>query len=445
MRRLVIGVISFAVWLATFTVSPVFAATANYTLTPAVASTTYNSVAKYDPVTAHLMLFSASSLIPQTDPGLSWLPASPDFDIDLSTARPTPGVYTATWGDSPLNVANVVIGSNPKVQGSRVLVLVPDYTWAAYNEIGGGSFYASNPYPAHTAESLDRPFNTNSHLAHLPANNPIKFLSDWAGGAVDVAAQSDVINLQYNLAAYHVLVLYGHDEYWTPELRSAIDGAVSNGSNLLNLSGNTGYRDVSVSNRAISVTESGSQNNTLTRLGLRTLALTRVIYLGKPTFDFLVGRSENSMGKILKLAYQNGFPRSKALSLHPKNSVQKFSRILVLVKNDPLFAGVPKDRYGFVSGGTASLMQGEIDGIPMTPKWKIAHSSWFRFTKSENVVVLAGTWRGANVKPVGVIVRSTLGRGRIITIGSISWTSAMVSGDTAAIRITKNALNLLSR
>jgi hypothetical protein len=414
-----------------------------YTLTPAITGTSYNSVARYQPGSAHLTLFGATSLIKRTDPDLSWLPVQPDFDINLSAKRPTPGVYTVTWGGLPRNVANVIIGSKPTAKGSKILILVPDYTWTAYNPTGGGSFYNGKPYPAHSAESLDRPLNKIFKVpSHDPANNPIKLLSNWAGSAVDVAAQSEVIDLKYDVAKYSVIVLYGHDEYWTPALRVAIENAISEGSNLLNLSGNTGYRDISVDNRAISVTESGSEA-ALNRLSWRMLGLARIIYLAKPTSNFLIGQSDNSMRKNLKVAYRNGFPVSTTLSGHPKRAVLKFNRLLVLAKNDSIFAGVLQDKNGFITGGTASLVQGEIDGIPMTAKWKIIQP-WPRYTKSGNVKVLAGSWQGPKIKPVGIIVRSTFGLGRVITIGSISWVAAMIAKDSSALLITHNALIDLS-
>jgi hypothetical protein len=413
-----------------------------YTLTPPVVATTYNSISRYDPFTDHLALFSATSLIKQTDPRLSWLPALPDFEINLSENRPTPGIYTVSWGKSPQNVAIAVIGSKPTEQKSKVLVLVPDYTWSAYNRTGGGSFYSGKPYPAHSAESLDRPLNAIHEVpVHDPAKNPIKLLSKWAGGAVDVAAQSDVVHLKYSISKYSVIVLYGHDEYWTPELRLTIENAVLKGSNLLNLSGNTGYRDISVHNRAISVVESGSENE-INRLGWRMLNLARVVYAGKPTSNFLIGQSNVSMRKILKAANKRGFPESKELSLHPKNAILKFQRLLVLTKNDSLFAGVSKDKNGFVTGGTAALVQGEIDGVPMTEKWKIIQP-FPRYIKSGNVQVVAGSWQGPKIKPVGIVIRSTFGRGKVITIGSISWVSAMVAMDISALQITKNALTEL--
>ena len=87
---------------------------------------------------------------------------------------------------------------------------------------------------------MDRPVVISSY--QCPGYNLLAFL-DIHNIGWDIIKQSDIDFFPelYDLRDYQRLVIYGHDEYWTPNIRKKIEQAVRSGTHLVNLSGNTAW------------------------------------------------------------------------------------------------------------------------------------------------------------------------------------------------------------
>jgi len=131
---------------------------------------------------------------------------------------------------------------------SDVLVVLATSTWAAYNLHGGTSLYEDDePSPSNAAHrafrvSYDRPFSQGYGTGTLLSNerSAISWLESQPlrisyATAEEFEAADDI------LEDTKVVVLPGHDEYWTQLRRERTDAAVSRGVSLLLLSANTGY------------------------------------------------------------------------------------------------------------------------------------------------------------------------------------------------------------
>ena len=131
---------------------------------------------------------------------------------------------------------------------SDVLVVLATSTWAAYNSYGGTSLYEDDePSPSNAAHrafrvSYDRPFEQGYGTGTLLSNerSAISWLESQPlrisyATAEEFEAADDI------LEDTKVVVLPGHDEYWTQLRRDRTDAAVSRGVSLLLLSANTGY------------------------------------------------------------------------------------------------------------------------------------------------------------------------------------------------------------
>jgi hypothetical protein len=175
-----------------------------------------------------------------------------------------------------------IVRPDPATPKAALLQVASTGTWAAYNDWGGSNFYEGITGPAGVqfspVVSLARPFSRG--FAWLPEGAPRiplptppppgaipryphmewayangfskKYASaGWAsydrhflrwaearGINVEMIAQHDLQTRPELLSAYPCVVFVGHDEYWTWEMRDAIDTYVDNGGRVARFAGN---------------------------------------------------------------------------------------------------------------------------------------------------------------------------------------------------------------
>ncbi|MBV1856194.1 N,N-dimethylformamidase beta subunit family domain-containing protein [Catellatospora tritici] len=145
------------------------------------------------------------------------------------------GRAASTVADSPdADVHFVVRGTGD----AEVLVSVPFLTWQAYNragEPGQGLYYAEEPTRA-ARVGFDRPGGGP------PPQEWEHGLIRWLPGSglrVAYCANLDLHDQPELLARHRVLVVNGHDEYWTWEMRDHVEAYVRGGGNLAVFGANT--------------------------------------------------------------------------------------------------------------------------------------------------------------------------------------------------------------
>ena len=108
---------------------------------------------------------------------------------------------------------------------------------------------------------LNRPFYRTEHLvagelrlAHwLEVNNkPYSMLTDW-----DVTMINDVLDP----AAFKTVIISTHSEYWSPQMYNAVKTYLDKGGNVISLSGNTCYWDVTLTGGAHPTLEKNLNHN----------------------------------------------------------------------------------------------------------------------------------------------------------------------------------------
>lgn len=128
-----------------------------------------------------------------------------------------------------------------KTAAAKVLVQVPVTTAQAYNNYGGKSLYGYNSSSgvAATQVSFDRPFTDPWNLAFDRWQAPfIRWLAK-NGITADFCTSIDLHRDPTVANGYALLLLAGHDEYWTRAMRSRLDTFVAAGGNAGIFSGNT--------------------------------------------------------------------------------------------------------------------------------------------------------------------------------------------------------------
>lgn len=171
--------------------------------------------------------------------GCRW---SQTFAVKI-TKEWTPGVYVAEFSVAKGN-KQIVFCVQPEVPGSysKICLKLTVNTWQAYNTFGGKSLYdnAADNVKASPKVSFARPFNDTYGTAPYFRWED-KLVSWLASHCIPFEVTTDV-ELYKNpnvLDPYKVLIIAGHDEYWSRPERDQVDQFVSRGGNLMILGGNT--------------------------------------------------------------------------------------------------------------------------------------------------------------------------------------------------------------
>src|SRR5579862_3714728 len=146
----------------------------------------------------------------------------------------------------------VVVRSASSLRASLILVQVPVNTWQAYNQWGGRSLYDFPPSGYSLQQcagcglgrsyrvSFERPYGT---YANSPLWWEIQLVRFLEREGYDVSYQTDVDTDAdpASLLRHQLVIVAGHDEYWTLGMRSAFDTALARGTNLAFIGSNDGY------------------------------------------------------------------------------------------------------------------------------------------------------------------------------------------------------------
>ena len=132
----------------------------------------------------------------------------------------------------------------PPTRAAPILVQVPVNTWQAYNPWGGKSLYDSLSIDGRANRvSFNRPTPTNFMQ---PLEWEIQLVRFLEREGYDIAYQTDVDTHRdpASLLRHRLVVVNGHDEYWTSEIRGAFDSARDASTNLAFMGANIGYWQV---------------------------------------------------------------------------------------------------------------------------------------------------------------------------------------------------------
>ena len=169
-----------------------------------------------------------------------------------NTANWTTGEYVAeyTLGSAPNFTARyspfVVRSSAPQSSASSILVVVPYNTYLAYNKWGGTSAYENTTsgsfHLAHaTKVSFNRPFD-RKHWSYWDL--PLLHFLEREGYDVSYVSDTDVDANPNILLNHRAVIVSGHSEYWTKNMRDGFDAARDQGTNLLFAGANDAYWQV---------------------------------------------------------------------------------------------------------------------------------------------------------------------------------------------------------
>lgn len=166
--------------------------------------------------------------------GLNWGSA---YTIGIPSSWNS-GIYEVSFNNGKGSYSEfVAIKSNQPGSYSKILVLDSLPTKIAYSPIGGKSMYAFNSIngQASAEVSMERPTGRGQWAEHR------EFVSwlDKKSIPYEAASMMDLQRDPTLLNHYNLVILVGHNEYWTKEMRAGWDSYLAAGGNGAIFSGNT--------------------------------------------------------------------------------------------------------------------------------------------------------------------------------------------------------------
>jgi N,N-dimethylformamidase beta subunit-like, C-terminal len=129
-------------------------------------------------------------------------------------------------------------------QRSAILVQAAVNTWQAYNRWGGMSLYkdagGASCKGVCTHVSFNRPYDLSTP-PQWTFELPLVHFLEQSGYDVSYVADTDIDRDPSELLRHRLVVVAGHDEYWTKAMRDGFDRARALGTNLAFMGANTGY------------------------------------------------------------------------------------------------------------------------------------------------------------------------------------------------------------
>lgn len=391
---------------------------------------------------------------------------------------------------------------------ARILLVAATSTWIAYNDWGGANHYVGDGVPGGLPFaprlSLHRPFARGfisqpvgaPRKPHafkvgpeaVPRYPPIEFAytrglskfysnAGWAtyerpfcvwaeqhGYRLDYATQIDLHNDADLLSPYACVVLIGHDEYWSWEMREALDRYVDRGGNVARFGGNFLWQ--------VRLEDHGA-----TQVCYKELAGTHDPVMGTDRQRRVTACWEDELVDWPG-AQSLGLNGAYGIYAHVGGQVPRGSGGFTVYRPDHwAFAGTDV-YYGDVLGGDARAFGYEVDGLDYTFEDGLPYPT-FRDGAPRSVDILAmglafntEAMRGAageisyygDTAPQlarlryredtpdararasrgsGMIVTFDRGRGTVFNAGSCEWVAGLQAGDFAVGRVTRNVLDRL--
>lgn len=187
--------------------------------------------------------------VPQASGATRTVAASWQPSMEVSTRGWPEGAYlirlTSDAGDQryvPLTVRSA------RTAGKLVLVNAVG-TWQAYNTWGGHSLYygpgGKDDYASRSlAVSCDRPYDRDGAPLFTTYEQPAVALAEKLGLPLAYVTSMDLDREPELLRGAHGVVSLGHDEYWTPAMRSRVTAARDAGTNVAFLGANACFRRI---------------------------------------------------------------------------------------------------------------------------------------------------------------------------------------------------------
>ncbi len=377
--------------------------------------------------------------------------AAYSFSISIPTANLPQGLYecrlVASDGKTSSGIYFNLRPDEASIKNLDALVILPTFTWQAYNDIGGGSFYTAHVGPNRKV-SLKRPIAVEGLHSAKGAIPLLKTLRD-EGYNVACIDSLDLHKRAVKLSLAPVVILVGHDEYWSARMRKQIDGYIRGGGSVVVFGGNTCWWRVSVRGGEISVLKGKRWGRTKKHRRGKAVGRRRFDQWFRPHIatpeEATFGSSYRFGGYSLERVVKSGPLRLKALiETSSAEDIDRARAMVVTRKDHPVFAGITLPADGRF-GGEVPIVHGEIDAVRLDGNGHIDRTICPHVPKEARVLatgrVVSSQIQPTGTPEVGIVVESRIGRGLVLNFGSFGWWLGIYKNDPAVKRVLINAIN----
>ena len=373
---------------------------------------------------------------PLSAPIFAQLPASStdrgaDYSarIDLETEGLAPALYECVlFDDAGKSSQDIHFNVKPRLyDGYDLVCVLPTFTWQAYNRIGGGCFYDTDPHHRLTV-STQRPISRkidNSSTGALP------FLSLFSRSRIRYCC-IDSWDLHHGLfpaGAAPVMALLTHDEYWTDEMRGAVDSFLEQRGTLLILAGNVCWWRIKVRGTRLIVNKDPT-----------TLQGQRWHQRSLPE-ETTFASSYRFGGYALERAKRKPAYKDFIAKL-PPSAERDCAEMRVTAPEHPIFKGVtlgPDNDFG----GEIPIMYREVDGVPLDETGAVNRKLYRADAVTPQIlatgIAFGGRKKDGTMRRIGVIVDADVRGGHVLHMGSFGWSRGLSQDNKTVRRIVLNA------
>ncbi len=249
--------------------------------------------------------------VPPFDPQTGYVNAGwPITDTFRLPGDLVSGYYIAllvlTSGSSAGQTAKIpLIVREPDFHRSAILVQAPVNTWQAYNDWGGRSLYSSFNGAGSNHVSFDRPYVHGDQDLFEWEYQLVRFL-EREGYDVSYTSSVDVDRVPTQVQNHRLVMVAGHDEYWTKSIRDAFERGRDVGTNLAFMGGNIGYWQIRYEDNSRTVVEyRDEKTDPEPDPALKTTLFTSLVP-ARPACTLLGVQWEHGIGPVSSLPVDDG-------------------------------------------------------------------------------------------------------------------------------------------
>ncbi|GAA2853734.1 hypothetical protein GCM10010517_11600 [Streptosporangium fragile] len=351
--------------------------------------------------------------------------SGPSWTLGVSPGWPS-SLYRAVFaaGESSCEVHFVVRAARPS---SPILLSMPFPTWQAYNRAG---------VPGESVYWTEQPTRAARVSFHRPGGGPpperweegmIRWLGP-AGYDVDYCSGLDLHEGRELLSGYRLLVINGHDEYWSAGMRDSVEEFIRRGGNMAVFSGNTCWWQFRLEDDGRTMV--CYRDAVADPMATVEPGLTTVEWSSAP-----VNRPENGLTGV---SFRRGAGTWGPYMRHMEEEsyTVRFPEHWVF-EGTKLGEGATFGR-GAIGYETDACDFVEVDGVPVATG---------RDGTPPSFVILATAdlrhWHRYGQGGMATMGVFTLGAGTVFTASTVNWGNTL--HDPAVDRITRNVLDRLSR
>jgi hypothetical protein len=326
------------------------------------------------------------------------------------------GAYEIYDSSEPRHRDFFVIRDEQLADSCDIGIVYPNYTWLAYNPAAHENLYTvtpgtwidhRDPIAGNREDFHTHDVTTNIAKVILKeercltplTNSDIDRTTDWQG--------------------LDVLVLTGHDEFWTQAMMEHVSSYVSQGGKVAVFAGNVAYKEIQFDDQSMRHASQWGESNTPEELVLGSAFR----FAGYDLLDTFTQAEASAQG--LDESYYRD-----SEGMYVENP------------GHPIFqnTGLAK---GQLFGKSSRLHFQEMDGVPLDrDSLKIDTSRYSGPVTDEGILAYGFATYGGGINTQGAIVEFEQGPGRVVNAGSLNWGNA-VAKDRVVERITLNVISYL--